>query len=235
MGCGERLGPSTTCHPPREGTPLSPGGLLRSGAMDSSPPDPAPVTPKPSCGMGNCSLILPPCRGPSQAIVWIFLGILQRSSRTWPPCFAKCFPRIFLLCLPLQKEKKAFISSILFYFFLICVYKYLASAGHSGCAQVPVAGSGTGISPGCIWEPKSRLHHSGCGATTAGKDGSCPEELQLNPEGLLAGDERQKPHCPSAMRLVCPFQGLRSRKTNSACGGKGVATESLQLLLRIYK
>lgn len=99
--------------------------------MDSSPRDPAHVKPKPSCGMGNRSLILPPCRGPSQAIVWIFLGILQHSSITWPPCFSKCFPRIFLLCLPLQKKRLLLVA---FYFFK---FVYINTWQVPGTAALP--------------------------------------------------------------------------------------------------
>lgn len=57
---------------------------------------------------GTAALSFRPCRCPSQTIVLIFLGILQRSSKTWPPCFTKCFPHIFLLCLPLQKKMAFF-------------------------------------------------------------------------------------------------------------------------------
>lgn len=41
---------------------------------------------------GSAAFPFRPCSCPSQTIVWIFLG---------PPRFAKCFPRVFLLCLPL--------------------------------------------------------------------------------------------------------------------------------------
>lgn len=41
---------------------------------------------------GSAAFPFRPCRCPSQTIVWIFLG---------PPRFAKCFPLVYLLCLPL--------------------------------------------------------------------------------------------------------------------------------------
>lgn len=103
----------------------------------------------------TAALSFHPCCCPSQTIVLIFLGILQHSSKTWPPCFTKCFPLIFPLCLPLQKKKVlGFGFSFFFYYEYINTWQVLGPAAASKFLSLV---QGTGVSRCCIWEPKSRL------------------------------------------------------------------------------
>lgn len=97
----------------------------------------------------------------------------------------------FFFCAYLYKRKKIFHC---YFFFFICVHKYLARAGHGGCTQVPVVPSGTRVSYHYIWESRSRLwtHCPGYGVPVDGKDGFCSKELQLKPGGLPSGDAKME-------------------------------------------
>lgn len=141
---------------------------------------------------GTAALSFRPCGCPSQSIVLIFLGIFQRSSKTWPPCFTKCFPRIFLLCLPLQ-NKKAF-----FFFFLKKIYVYINTwqvLGTEAASKFLLLAQCTCVSRCCIWDSKSRLRTPQRWVWYNHGWKRWREEQLFKPEGLPWGDVKVKGDC----------------------------------------